>query len=699
MKTILETIDTRYGTDNSHSFSHGNTLPYTGAPFGMNYFVPQSSHTDGSWFFKPDLPIFQGIRLTHQPSPWIGDFSWLLLTPVTEKLSKPDIYHRQSSYRPDESIFQPHYLKIHSNRYQVTTELTPTTYGACFRLTSQGAQPISLILHSGAQTHFRMLDAYTLIGNLKEETNPAKQPLTMHVCLRFDQPIQASHALGEDLVLDFEQGKLQSALATSFISEEQAMTNLPQADFDAVKEQTKQAWESYLHRFDVVEQGKVDRRIFDQTLYRLFIFPQTFYEITPEGQEIHWDFTHQTVQSGKFYTNIGFWDGFRTNFPLLALIAPDIYHDFLQGFLNFYKETGYLPKWLAPDERGMMPGTLIDGVIADAAAKDLIPDLEQELFQAMLDTAEKEDPSKRYGRHGASDYQALGYLPADYHESVSHTLDYSYSDFCIASLASKLQEEQVAQRYTQQARHYQNLFDSETGYMRTKDRQGQFRADFSPYSWGRDYAECSAIQNTLSVFHDIESLKELMGGEAAFTDYLTRLCQDQPYFDVTGYGYEIHEMSEMANAHFGQLAISNQPSFHIPYLFRYSAKPEYTSLLIKSLREEAFQASWQAFPGDEDNGSLSAWYIWSALGLYPTCPGKPQYDLGIPLFNHLRLYLPQSQKWLDIYAHDNYPHFQFVKKAELDGQSQHRISHVDLLTSDRLDFYLSWLPNSSSTQS
>lgn len=493
MKTILETIDTRYGTDNSHSFSHGNTLPYTGAPFGMNYFVPQSSHTDSVWFFKPDLPIFQGIRLTHQPSPWIGDSSWLLLTPVTEKISKPDIYHRQSSYRPDESIFQPHYLKIHSNRYQVSTELTPTTYGACFRLTSQLAQPISLILHSEAQTHFRMLDAYTLLGSLKEETNPAKRPLTMYACLRFDQPIQASHTLGEDLVLDFEQGQLQFALATSFISKEQAVTNLPQADFDAVKEQTKQAWESYLHRFDVMEQGKVDRRMFDQTLYRLFLFPQAFYEITPEGKEIHWDFTHQTVQPGKFFTNIGFWDGFRTNFPLLALIAPEIYHDFLEGFLNFYKETGYLPKWLAPDERGMMPGTLIDGVIADAAAKDLIPDLEEELFQAMLDTAEKEDPSKRYGRHGASDYQALGYLPTDYHESVSHTLDYSYSDFCIASLASKLQEEQVAQRYAQQARHYQNLFDSETGYMRAKDRQGQFRADFSPYSWGRDYAECSAI--------------------------------------------------------------------------------------------------------------------------------------------------------------------------------------------------------------
>ena len=695
MKPILETIDTRYGTDNSHSISHGNTLPYTGAPFGMNYFVPQSSHTDGSWFFNPDSPIFQGIRLTHQPSPWIGDYSWLLITPVSEKILHSDIYHRQSSYRPDESIFQPHYLKINSNRYQISTELTPSRYGARFRLTNQREKPISLILHSEANTTFRQVDANTLLGSLKEETKPAKQSLVMHVCLRFDQPIKKQSFLDQDLVLDFEQSQLQFSLATSFISEEQALINLPQSSFDELKEETKRDWEYFLHRFDIVDQGKIDRRMFDQALYRLFLFPQTFYELDAEGQEIHWDFTHQTVQPGKLFTNIGFWDVFRTSFPLLALMAPDTYHDFLEGFLNFYKETGFLPKWLAPDERGMMPGTLIDGVIADAAAKNLIPDLEKDLFQAMLETAEKEDPSKRYGRQGAWDYQTLGYLPFDYHESVSHSLDYSYSDFCIASLANKLQQEQVAQRYSQQSLNYQHLFDPETGYMRAKDRKGQFRPDFSPYTWGRDYAECSAIQNTLSIFHDIEGLKDLMGGQTAFTDYLTKLCQDQPFFDVTGYGYEIHEMSEMATAHFGQLAISNQPSFHIPYLFRYSDKPEYTSLLIKSLREQGFRPGWQAFPGDEDNGSLSAWYIWSAIGLYPTCPGKPFYDLGIPLFNHLRLYLPQSQTWLDIYAHDNYPHFQFVTKTELDGQALQHISHEELLVAKRLDFHLSWLPNSS----
>lgn len=148
----------------------------------------------------------------------------------------------------------------------------------------------------------------------------------------------------------------------------------------------------------------------------------------------------------------------------------------------------------------------------------------------------------------------------------------------------------------------------------------------------------------------------------------------------------------MATAPFGQLAISNQPSFHIPYLFRYSNYPQYTSLLIKTLRQKAFRASWDAYPGDEDNGSLSAWYVWSALGLYPTCPGKASYDLGIPLFDHLRVYLAETNQWLDVRTQQNYEHFHFVQDCQLDGKEKQSISHQELLNAKTLDFTLSWLP-------
>ena len=693
MKPILETIDTRFGTASKHAFSRGNTLPYTGVPFGMNYFVPQTSDQEGSWFFDPHLPIFQGVRLTHQPSPWIGDYSWLLLTPVTGEISGDTLFHRQSSYNLERAIFNPHYLRTFSERYQIETQLTPTCYGASIQLRQTQGKALSLYLHAADELTVEQVDKKTLALRQEGETETNKNPLVMFTVLAFSTDIESINQEGEDWRIDLAGAEAQVQLATSFISKEQALFNLPKQNFEETKTNAKESWEDLLGRFDVVETGSVDRTFFDHCLYRLFLFPQTFYEVNEQGENIHMGLASGTIKPGLLYTNNGFWDTFRTSFPLFALIIPEYYHQFLEGFLNSYRDTGYLPKWLAPDERGMMPGTLIDGLIADSACKGMAPELEEEFLKAMIETATKSDPKAINGRHGLSQYQEIGYLSTDYHESVSHTLDYAYSDFCISTCAAKLGQEELAQTYAHYSKNYQNLFDPETGYMRARDVDGNFRPDFSPYSWGRDYAECSAVQASLGVLHDISGLSQLMGGKEAFSNYLLKACQSLPLFETTGYGYEIHEMSEMATAPFGQLAISNQPSFHIPYLFRYSNYPQYTSLLIKTLRQKAFRAGWDAYPGDEDNGSLSAWYVWSALGLYPTCPGKAIYDLGIPLFDHLRVYLAEKKQWLDIRTQQNHEHFHFVQDCHLDGKEVQSIGHQDLLNAQNLDFTLSWLPN------
>ena len=693
MKPILETIDTRFGTASKHAFSRGNTLPYTGVPFGMNYYVPQTSDQEGSWFFDPHLPIFQGIRLTHQPSPWIGDYSWLLLTPVTGEISGDSLFHRQSSYNLDRAIFNPHYLRIFSERYQIETQLSPTCYGASIQQRQTQGKNLSLYVHAADDLSIEQVDERTVSLCQSGLTETNKSPLVMFTALAFSTYILSINQVGQDWRIDLAGAKAQVQLATSFISKEQALFNLPKQDFEDTKTNAKASWEDLLGRFDVVETGSVDRTLFDHCLYRLFLFPQTFYEVNEHRENIHIDLAVGTIKPGLLFTNNGFWDTFRTSFPLFALIIPERYRQFLEGFLNSYRDTGYLPKWLAPDERGMMPGTLIDSLIADSACKDMAPGLEEEFLKAMLETATKSDSKAINGRHGLAQYQELGYLSTDYHESVSHTLDYAYSDFCISTCAAKLGQEEIAQTYAQYAKNYQNLFDSETGYMRARDVDGNFRPDFSTYSWGRDYAECSAIQASLGVLHDISGLSQLMGGKEAFSDYLLKACQSLPLFETTGYGYEIHEMSEMATAPFSQLAISNQPSFHIPYLFRYSNYPQYTSLLIKTLRQKAFRAGLDAYPGDEDNGSLSAWYVWSALGLYPTCPGKASYDLGIPFFDHLRVYLAEKKQWLDIHAHQNHEHFHFVQDCQLDGKEKQTISHQELLNAQTLDFTLSWLPN------
>lgn len=530
MKPILETIDTRFGTASKHAFSRGNTLPYAGVPFGMNYFVPQTSDQEGSWFFDPHLPIFQGIRLTHQPSPWIGDYSWLLLTPVTGEISDDTLFHRQSSYNLDRAIFNPHYLRIFSERYQIETQLTPTCYGASIQLRQIQGKKLSLYLHATDDLSLEQVDERTVSLGQRGLTETNKSPLVMFTALAFSTDILSINQVGQDWRIDLAGAETLVQLATSFISKEQAFFNLPRKDFEETKSEAKASWEDLLGRFDVVESGPVDRTFFDHCLYRLFLFPQTFYEVNEQGENIHIDLASGTIKPGLLFTNNGFWDTFRTSFPLFALIIPEYYRQFLEGFLNSYRDTGYLPKWLAPDERGMMPGTLIDGLLADSACKDMAPEFEEEFLKAMIETATKADPKAINGRHGLSQYQELGYLSTDYHESVSHTLDYAYSDFCISTCATKLGQEELAQTYAQYSKNYQNLFDFETGYMRARDVDGNFRPDFSPYSWGRDYAECSAIQASLGVLHDISGLSQLMGGKEAFSNYLLKTCQDSPLF-------------------------------------------------------------------------------------------------------------------------------------------------------------------------
>ena len=415
MKPLLETINTRFGTANKHAFSRGNTLPYTGVPFGMNYFVPQTSDQEGAWFFDPHLPIFQGIRLTHQPSPWIGDYSWLLLTPVTGQLGGDSLFHRQSSYDIEKASFQPHYLRIFSLRYQIEIQLTPTCYGASIRLEQKQGKDLSLYLHAADDLTVEQVDKRTLGLRQEGKTETNKNPLKLFTALQMNSDILAVSQEGGDWRIDLTDSHAEIQLATSFISPSQALLNLPQTDFDSCKASAQEDWENLLHRFDIVETGEADRTFFDHCLYRLFLFPQTFYEVDESGQAIHMDLATGTVKPGVLFSNNGFWDTFRTTFPLFALIIPEHYHRFLEGFLNSYRDTGFLPKWLAPDERGMMPGTLLDGIIADSACKDMTPDLEEEFLQAMLETATESDPLGINGRHGLAQYQEL---QAGYHVGV-----------------------------------------------------------------------------------------------------------------------------------------------------------------------------------------------------------------------------------------------------------------------------------------
>lgn len=710
-------IDTRQGTLNNYRFSNGNTLPLTGTPFAMNYFTIQNNGGNGSWFFDPNSRRFEGFRLTHQPSPWVGDFQHLQILPLTQQPHEV-INELAGSFDPQQATFSPTKLALHDLRYQVSSQLTPSTYGAILhsQYPSTGQAGLQFELPGQFELTITEQAVYGWLSNFSDCEDP---DFKMYVAFHFSQPLlldqtqllnancqpldcpDKQHISGTDgrlcLFLTGHENDLQ--FATSFISPEQAQLNLQRQltkDFDQHLLAANQSWQTYFDRIAIQDQQHPERvQTFYTTLYRLFLFPQKFYELDAKHQPVHYDTKARCVKSGILYTNNGFWDTYKTVYPFFSIIAPELLQEMLQGFLTSYYETDYLPKWLSPDERGMMPGTLIDAVIADAASKDLIDKSQlSEFLTAMLKGATTQSTDSKYGRRGTEDYLEYGYVPNTHDESVNHTLDYAYSDYCIAVVAQKLGQTELAAKYQHSALNYRHLFDTQSKFIRAKDPQGNFQANFSAIEWGNGYAEGGAWQNGFAVYQDIAGLSELHGGNQAFYQKLVELVNTQPLFKVGHYGFEIHEMTEMVALNFGQLAMSNQPSFHIPYLFAYVDHPEMTELLVKQLLLNAFNAGFSGFPGDEDNGSMAGWYVLSALGFYPVTPGSGQYVLGMPIFDNVILHLP-DQKELTLTTVNNSDHNLFVQNRQLNKQLYRHsyITHQDLMAGGTFTTTLGLAPN------
>lgn len=713
---MLSQIDTRHGTANQHSYSNGNTLPYTGVPFAMNYFAVQSTDQKGSWWFHPEDRTFQGFRLTHQPSPWMGDFSHMLISPVSGELRSTELFFNQGSYRPEAAIFSPHYLEVYSERHRILSQLTGFTYGSHMNFTYKRAgEANGLLITSPGPTSFTK-EGNTLKGYITNFSGSEDKELKMYVSMTFSEDItnwkttideKIEEIKGNTYTADnasfyigFETKDVSQTidviLATSFISVEQADLNLSRElnkTFAEHKEEAYDKWLSYLNRIEVQDRDQDKVKLFYQMMYRSFLFPQTWHEYNDKDEAVHYDTLSKSVKPGYYYTNNGFWDTCRSVYPLYSLIAIEEYEKMLQGFYNAYKNSGYLPKWLSPDERGLMPGTLIDAVIADAAVKGIATDMMPDFLEAMLKSATTSSGKDNYGRQGTIDYLKYGYVPTDYHESVNHTQDYAYSDFCIARVADVLNKVDIKDEYEKQSLNYRNLVDKEYGVLRAKDSQGNPRTPFNPYAWGRDYAEGSAFQNSFAAFHDYQGLINEHGGVERFTEIITELSNSYPIFDVDGYGFEIHEMSEMAAIDFGQIAISNQPSFHLPYLFNYVGQLSTTQMILKELMTRAFKLGYDGYPGDEDNGSMSAWYILNSLGFYPVTPGSGEYAIGISLFDKATIHLSNG-KTLVVETENNVAQYHYTKEITLNGSKHESLffTYDELMNGGEIIYDLALVP-------
>ncbi|WP_179394150.1 GH92 family glycosyl hydrolase [Lacticaseibacillus absianus] len=680
-------IDTRIGTDSTATFSHGNTLPLCGVPFGMNYLSVQTTDEETNWWFSPRDAGFAGIRLTHQPSPWVGDFSSVLFTPVAQ-VDQPLL----ETYVPDDATFAPHRLALRVQEAQVTVEATANTTGGALHLSAHTEAPLYLrISAAGARVLTHTPERLMLaIVNFSGSEDPQ---FTMFLSLAL--PPKTTLTIGEHAVtLTIDAREATLGWATSFISADQANVNLRpliEKPFDTQVAENRAVWQTALDQITIHDANPSHVSLFYHNFYRAQLFPMQFYEIDAQGAPWHYDTTSRQPRAGKMFTNNGFWDTYKTAFPLLSLLQPARYAEMLEGFYNSYLETGFLPRWLSPDERGVMPGTMLDAVIADAAVKGIATDLMPKFLAAMIDEATTVSPDPRYGREGGQEYRTLGYVPADIHESVNKTLDYAYSDWLISVVARAVGHEGVATAYAASSQNWRNLFDPELKLMRPKDRDGHFLADFDPLAWGNGYTEGSAWQNSFAVYQDLPGLIDACGGPEAFADHLHHLVNQPAHFKVGSYGQTIHEMRELSALPFGQLAISNQPSFHLPYLFTLANDPASTEVLVKTLLTQAFDPGFAGYPGDEDNGSMSCWVLFSSLGFYPVTPGSGTYVLGIPLFDEVTMHLPAGD--LHLTTTNNQPFFNFVASRTFNGQPlTNTISHHTLMQGGQFTTKLRLLP-------
>ena len=395
------------------------------------------------------------------------------------------------------------------------------------------------------------------------------------------------------------------------------------------------------------------------------------------------------------FTDTGFWDTFRCLFPLLNLMYPSVNEKIQDGLANTYKESGFLPEWASPGHRGCMVGNNSASVVADAYLSGLRGYDVETLWQAVVHGANAVHPEvNSTGRYGYEYYNKLGYVPYDVkiNESVARTLEYAYDDWCIYQFGKALGKSQKELKpFAKRAKNYEKVLDKESGLMRGRLLNGKFQAPFNPLKWGDAFTEGNAWHYTWSVFHDPQGLMRLMGGKDRFNQMLDSVFQLPPVFDDSYYGFTIHEIREMQVMNMGNYAHGNQPIQHGIYLYGYSGQPWKSQYWVRQVMDRLYTPTPDGYCGDEDNGQTSAWYVFSAMGFYPVCPGTGQYVLGTPYFQKMKLHL-ENGKQINILADGKGC---YVDEMQLNGQMYER-NYLDmkvLKQGANISFRLSEKPN------
>ena len=673
VNNAVDFVNPLVGSDSNPELSTGNTYPAIAMPWGMNFWVPQTGKMGDGWQYTYSAKKIRGLKQTHQPSPWINDYGQFSLLPT---VGKPvfDEAKRASWFSHKAEKATPYYYSVYLADYDVTAELCPTERAALMAFTFPKSDQANVVIDAFDKgSYIQVIPAERkVIGFSTRNSGGVPDNFRNYFVIEFDHDfdtfvsvkdgklISASEQKGNHVgaIITFktrQRGeKIQARVASSFISSAQAMQNLKelgQADMDQLKLQGRQRWNEVLGKIEIEDENIDHLRTFYSCLYRSVLFPRAFYEKDAAGEIVHYSPYNGRVQKGYMFTDTGFWDTFRSLFPLLNLMYPSENVKIQEGLANTYRESGFLPEWASPGHRGCMVGNNSASVVADAYLSGLRGYDMETLWQAVVHGTQAVHPQvNSTGRLGYEYYNKLGYVPYDVkiNESVARTLEYAYDDWCIYQLGKALgKSAKELKPFAKRAMNYQKVFDKETKLMRGRLKNGKFQSPFNPLKWGDAFTEGNAWHYTWSVFHDPQGLIRLMGGKDAFNQMLDSVFILPPVFDNSYYGYTIHEIREMQVMDMGNYAHGNQPVQHAIYLYGYSGQPWKTQYWIRQVMDKLYTPTPDGYCGDEDNGQTSAWYVFSAMGFYPVCPGSGQYVLGTPYFKSMKLHL-ENGKEVDI---------------------------------------------------
>ena len=710
-KDLVQYVNTLQGTNSTYELSWGNTYPTTAVPYPMNSWSPQTGKNGDGWKYQYSATTIRGFQPTHQCSPWVGDYGVFSLMPVSELVV--DESKRATPFSHDKEIAKPHYYRV-TLENGITTEFSPTTRSAHFRFSFPAKGDAFLVLDGYTKTSQVQIDVanHRITGYVH---NGAFSPKTHknYFIIQFDKPfvsygtwenrkntIQKNNLSreGEGIgaYVQFAKGsKVQAKVSTSYISPEQAEVTMTRelgkhSSVEVTKQAAADVWNQLLNRVLVEGGTEEDMKTFYSCMFRANLFSHKFYEEKEDGSPYYYSPYDEKIHDGYMFTDNGFWDTFRSQFPLTNILHPTMQGQYMQALLDAQEQCGWLPSWSFPSETGGMVGNHSISLLTDAWVKGIRTFDPEKALKAYAHEAMNKGPwGGANGRVRWKDYYQLGYIP--YPESMgstAQTLEYCYDDFCAYQLAKMTGNKFYEEVFARQIYNYKNVYDPSVGFMRGRKLDGSW-ADFDAFEWGGPYCEGNAWHYNWSVFHDVQGLIDLTGGDERFVAKIDSVFALPGIVKYGTYGTKIHEMLEMELAKMGQYAQGNQPIQHMIYLYSYAGQPWKTQYWIRQVMDRLYNSSENGYPGDEDQGGMSSWYVMSALGIYSVCPGTDEYVLGSPKFRKATITMEDGKKFV-IEAKGNSKDNVYIQNATLNGKRHTRnyIHYSDIVNGGVLELQM-----------